>query len=139
MTEAQAIELIDAQMVAQWPTVSGGLPLALENEALPTADSFAMLTIKHTVADPYTAGPAGSRRVERRGWIFVKLWGPADAGRKGISTLADGVRSIFEGQQLSTGSGEPVTISTGLTQEVGVDGRYYMVVVSFALRYYGTF
>jgi hypothetical protein len=136
MTEAQAIELVFATFAAAWPAASGSLPLALENEALPTAPSFGMVTIKHTVSQPRTSGGlVGTRRVERRGWIFVKLWGPVAVGRKGISTLADAVRGILEIQQLG-GSGDQLTIDAGLTQEAGTDDAYCMLVVQFPFRYY---
>jgi hypothetical protein len=136
MTEAQAIELIDAAFVAAWPTATGNLPLALENEALPTSSSFGLLTIKHTVSQPRTSGGlVGTRRIERRGWIFVKLWTPSNQGRKGFSTLADIVRGILEIKQLGS-SGDQLTIDAGLTQEVGDSTGYYIGVVQFPMRYY---
>lgn len=140
MTEAQAIELIDAAFVAAWPVASGGLPLVLENEALSTAPSFGMLTIKHTVSQQISQGGTGTRRFERRGWIYVKLWVSTDVGRKGFSALADAVRGILEAQSLSSPPGEPVTIDAGLTQEIGVgpDGAYYTGVVQLPFRFYAT-
>jgi hypothetical protein len=144
MTEAQAIELIFERFVDPsigWPAVSQAavgvsLPFALENEGILEVDSFAQLTVRHSVSQPITMGPIGGRRFERRGTIYVKLWGASNAGRAGLSALADAVRSIFEGQQL--GSGEPITIDGGLTREIGVDGRYFMAVVQFPMRYYAT-
>jgi hypothetical protein len=134
MTEAQAIELLDATFATAWPGASGSLPLALENEALPQAPSFGMMTIKHTTSQLRLIGMI--RKYERRGWIFVKLWGQQDAGRKPLSLLADAVRGIFEGEQLGSSPSDQLTIDAGLTQELGVDDAYFMMVVQFPFRYY---
>lgn len=137
MTEAQAIELISQQMVSLWPAASGGLPLGLENEAMPDAPSFAYLTVQHTVSQQITMG--GIARFVRQGWIYVKLWAPSDiGGRKALSTLADAVRGIFERVQLSAPPSEPVTIYAGLTSEVQApsNSRWQMAVVRFPFRYY---
>ena len=80
MTEAQAIEAICAAFVAAWPAASGNVPLVLDNEPHPAADTFALLSIQQTGAMQRTTGGVGIRRVERSGWIVVKLWAPAGAG-----------------------------------------------------------
>lgn len=139
MTEEQAKELINQQMVSQWPTESVNVPFALENEARPQADTFAQLTIKHTRSGPVTAGPRGQRRKRAGGWIFVKIWGPADAGSTGTTKLADAARRVFEGLSLSSPPSEPLQIYVGQTQEIGVDGRYYMTSVQFPFDYISTY
>lgn len=136
MTEAEAFELLAETFVPAWESATDGLPLVLENEAMSTAPSFGMLTMKHTVSQPITIGAV--RRYERRGWVFVKLWLPADRGRKGFSELADAVRDILEGEQIGAAPDEPITLDAGLTQEIGPDGTYYIGVVSFPFRYYAT-
>ncbi len=138
MTEAQAIEAISELVATQWAAVSSGLPIALENEALPTVDSFAALTVRHATSQQITQG-ATNRRFVRTGFIFVKLWGPADAGRLGLSTLADGVRAFLESTSIAVaGQAEPITTLGALTQEAGVDGRWFMLVVQAPFRYYQT-
>lgn len=137
MTEAQAIEAISELVVAQWAVVSSNLPIALDNEALPAVDSFAQLTIKHAVSRQMTQGAIGTRRFERRGIIFVKLWGPVDAGRRGLSAFSDGIRAFLGSTSINAGGDpEPITTLDALPQEAGVDGRWFMLVVQVPFRYY---
>lgn len=144
MTEAQAVELMWEQFDNNWPTLSNvaagaPVPRILENEALDqTLDTFAMLTAIHTVSAQITAGAVGSRRVERRGYLSVKVWVKTDSGRKLASQLLDVARTIFECTSISSPPGEPITIQAGSTQEVGSDGRWYTAVVKFPFRYYAT-
>jgi len=140
MTESQFIELVESKMETQWPTESSSTPYVLENDALPLAlDTFAQLTIKHTRSGPRTAGEPGNRRKRVGGWIYVKIWGPADKGRNGTSLLADAARRVFEGKSLGSPPEEPVSIYDGLTQEVGTDGRHYMTAVLFQFDYWARF
>lgn len=139
MTEAQAIEAISALVVAQWPAVTSGLPLALEDEAMLSADSFGQLTIRHTTARQITMGNTGVRRVERKGNIYLKIWGPVDAGRAGTSGIADAVRGFLEMVNIAVvGQVEPLTTYAGYTQEAGSDSRWYMTVVIVPFVYYQT-
>lgn len=140
MTGAQAKEYISAQFATQWPVEAGAVPFCLENEALPSADTFAQLTIKHTRSGPRTAGSAGNRRKQVGGWIFVKIWGPADAGTAGTSALVDAACRVFDGKSLGSGPPEePLMIYAGVPQEIGVDGRYYMTSVQFPFDYWARF
>lgn len=140
MTEAQAVELIMAQAASLWAADTGlqDTKLVLENEAMPEVAPFAQLTIGPIQSLPYTAGSAGSRRVEYRGLIFVKIWVPVDQGRRQLSQIADGVRSVFQGQVLSSG-GDDLVILTGDMRSTAVDQGYYMGLVSLPLRFYGTY
>ena len=139
MNEAQAIELISATFVAAWPAASGNVPYALDNRAIelvPT-QSFAALTTTHTTSEQLTSGGAGTRFVDRRGWITVKLWGSAGAGRYDIALLVDVVRAIFELKELpAPDGGEPLTTRASVTQEIGTDTRWYMVMVRTPFSYY---
>ncbi len=137
MTEAQAIELISQRFVTAWPSASSSTPFALDNEALPSSGTFAQLTIQHTGSRQITMGPAGYRRWERRGVIYIRLWSPKDAGRAAIAALCDAARVTLEGQDLGT-IGDTVTTEAGATREVGPDGRWYMVAVQFDFTFYET-
>lgn len=140
MTEEQAVELVSDRFRNQWPTESSATPFVLENDELPLAlSTFAQMTIKHTRGGPRTAGEPGKRRKRVGGWIFVKIWGPASAGRQGTSQLADAARRVFEGQSLALSQDEPVSIYVGETQEIGVDGRHYMTSVQFQFDYWARF
>lgn len=141
MTEAQAIEFISAQFVAAWPAASGGVPIALDNEAHPElagVDTFAQLTIQHTASRQLTHGSVGTRRWLRMGVIYVRLWVAADRGRAPLAALCDAARSVFEGIDLGTGLADALTIEAGQTREVGPDGQQYMAAVQFGFRYYQT-
>jgi len=141
MTEAQAIELISATFAAAWPAASSNVPYALDNRAieLPPTASFAALTITHTTAAQLTSGAAGSRFVDRNGWITVKLWGAAGAGRYGLAQLVGAVRAIFEMVNLpAPDGGEPLTTGASVTQEIGTDTRWFTLMVRTPFSYYET-
>ena len=145
MNEAQAIELISAAFAAQWPAASGHVPFVLENRTLNRvtppvgADTFAFLTTQHTLSEQRTSGDPGTRYVERAGWIVVKLWGPAGAGRAGTAALAGAVRAIFEMARLDPPDGsESLDTLASLTTEIGTDGRWYMTMVRTPFSYFET-
>lgn len=131
MTEAQMREVVSSAMVTAWATAAPGIPLALENEARPSVDSFALLTITPTTSAQMTLGRAGIRRTRRDGWIVVKLWGPANAGSAGLAALADKVRVILEMVALPSpvAGEEPIVTFAGHTQPIGEDGRWSMSMV----------
>ena len=142
MTEAQAIELISATFAAQWPALSNQVPFALENRRLtiPPTDTFALVLTDHMTSEQRTCGGVGTRFVERPGWITVKLWGPAGAGRFGLGTLVEAVHQIFEMNNLGPAPGDNETLDTGAstTQKVGEDGRHFMLLVRTPFSYFET-
>ena len=143
MTEAQAYELIVERFDSQWDAlanvvVPAGVPHVFEDEAIALTGYLAMCSVIHTVTTPQTTGAAGTRRCERRGNVFVKVWVPADQGRKIASKLLDAARVIFEGVSLYSGS-EPVTVLAGATREIGTDGARYMATVVLPFYYPSTF
>lgn len=123
-------ELICSTFSAAWPAASGGVPFALENEAFPTSDTFVLLTIQPTVSQQTTMGPRGTRRIERKGWIQAKLWGPVNTGSAGLAALGDVVQSILELKSLPSPvpNDEPVTTFAANAGPGGAstDGRFYM-------------
>ncbi len=141
MTEAQAIEIISANFAAQWPPLSNQVPFALENRRLtsPTSDTFALVTTDHTGSEQRTCGGVGTRFVERQGWITVKLWGPAGAGRLGLGALVEVVHAIYEMKNLGPPiDGETVDTQASTTQKVGEDGRHFMLLVRTPFSYFET-
>ena len=46
MTEAQAIELITATFVAQWPGLQPQVPYVLENRTLLAVDTFVHMSVR---------------------------------------------------------------------------------------------
>ena len=143
MKQQAAYELIVERFDSQWdtvanPIVAAGVPHVYDNEAIPAGDYLASCTIQHTITTPQTTGTVGTRRCERRGNIFVKVWVPSDAGRTVSTKLLDAALGIFEGQSLYSGS-ENVTILAGATREIGTDGRWYMATVVLPFYYPSTF
>lgn len=138
MTEAQAIEAIVGQFVAQWTTLQPATPIDLSNESASAADQFVSVTVTHTGAQQITTGPPGTRRVVRSGYAMVKIWTPGDKGTQLASQLADSARTALECVDIPVAGAEPITLLAGQTQEIGVDGRWYMSLVRFPFRYYAT-
>ena len=140
MTEAQAVEAMWERASSQWASATGlgDGTLVLENEAIPESGTFAQLSLGAVDTQPLTAGEAGTRKYEARGLLMLKIWTPVNAGRAALSTLADAVRSIFSGQVLTVG-GEDLVILTGSMRSTATDGGFYMGLVTWPVRWYGTY
>lgn len=132
-------ELVMSTFAAAWAVQAPGVPLALENEALPTSGTFAMLTINPTVSAQMTMGRAPFRRVKRQAWIQVKLWGPTDIGSASLAALGDVVHGILEMTSLPSPLPEddPVTILAAQAGPSGAstDGRFYQALVRLPMWY----
>ena len=139
MTEAQAIEIIAAQFLAQWPTLTaaiagapvGGYPFAIDNEAFKAQDTFAFLTWQPTTSQQMTMGSPNRKRHYLV--IMVKLWSPVNQGAAALAGLADICRRIFQSQTLGTGDG--VTVQAGTTSRKTTDGSWTMCMVTFPAFY----
>ncbi len=140
MTEAQAIELIEATFATGWAAAQPTVPFALENDPLPTSDAFVQLTTTFTTSNDTTQGALGTKRVQCNGWIVVKMWTPAGAGRALAAQLADSVRGIFEVVPLPSPvpGEESLLTQPGSTVTIGTDGRWFMqmrrIPMWFAMR-----
>lgn len=125
-------ELVSSTFVAAWATAAPGVPLALENEALPSANTFALLTITPTNSQQMTHGRVGQRKVRRNGWIQVKLWGPANVGAHGLTALSDAALGILEMVAFPPPipGDDPVTTmaASGGGGGLSTDGRWFMYV-----------
>ena len=142
MTETQMRELVSATFVAGWGAAQPLVPFALEDEALPSTDEFAVLTIVPTTGMQMTQGRAGTRRVMRRLWIQIKLWSPAGNGAARITELGDAAQNIFELQSLPSPipGDDPLTIqaATGIKRAGSADatdGRWTMLLVRLPAWY----
>ena len=141
MTEAQAVEALWERGASQWATATGlaADTLIMENEAeIPPSGTFAQLSLGAVDEQPLTAGAAGSRKVETRALLMLKIWTPVNAGRSALSTLADAARTIFSGQVLTVGS-DDLVILTGSMRSTATDGGFYMGLVTWPVRWYSTF
>lgn len=133
-------ELVSATFAAGWPAAAPGVPLLLEDEAAPSGDSFAALTITSTTGTQMTHGRIGNRKVRRQGWIQVKLWGPADEGAAGIAGLSAAVLQLLEMVSLPSvvPGDDPVTTLAAQAGPSGTDGRWFMGLVRIPLWYVQT-
>lgn len=123
MTELEAINAIYKRCIEGWET-PGGLhardaatyptvgddpafvPLALKNETftpeqLGTLGAWARVTIIWTAAEQITQGEAPVRKYERRGAIFVDMFGPLNAGVELMAKLSDDARAVLQGRRLA--------------------------------------
>lgn len=130
-------ELVEATFTAGWTAAQPTIPLVLENEALPSADRFVMLTIVSTTSQQATMGRTGNRRVKRNGYALVKLWSPADQGVAGATALADAAQNILEMQALPSPLPEddPVVFLASANGGNTTDGRYFMMLQRFPFWY----
>jgi hypothetical protein len=138
VTEADAIEAIEAAWVAQWPTLQPTVPFALDNESFTTVSTWARVSVLHTTSIQASHGGLGSRRWERAGNIWVQLFGEVDVGRKALSLLVADVRSIYEGVQLASpiAGDEPVVTGALATRESPTDNRWLMQTCVVPFYYY---
>lgn len=149
MTEAEMRRIVSETFVAGWTAGAPDIPFALENEALPSADKFALLTITLTTAQQTTQGGQGTRRERSGGWVNVKIWTPAntgmvapaagDADGQRATDLAEIARGVF---RLKTLPGQPgdegITLQSPVTQTIGTDGRWFMQLVRTPFWYAAT-
>lgn len=139
MTEADAIEAISQRWASAWPGLQPTIPFTLENESFDAVDKWARVTVRMTSSRQHTIGPAPNRRFERRGNIFVQLFGALDAGRRPLAQLASDVRTIFEAQSIAgVSGGEPIITYAANTQDVTTDLRWFIVVMIIPFVFYET-
>ena len=107
MNRSEAHKAILQRWITLWWTKVGGtqdaptVPYAIDNRKLAQpADRFAIIEITNISSDQVSMGQVGNRRFERSGFIDVKLYGPRDAGRGELDTLAEYVKEMFEGETI---------------------------------------
>ncbi len=139
MNRAEAEEAILERWDSSWSSLQPAIPFTFDNEEFEGVDQWARVTIRPSSSRQVTMGPVGSRRFERRGNIFVQLFGPIDVGSKPLALLSADVRTALESRSIAgVGGGEPVSTYAANEQDVGTDGRWYIVVLSVAFSYHET-
>lgn len=125
-------EVVSAAFVDGWTAAAPGVPYALENEvlALPESGNYATLTVTTTTSAQLTTGGPGTRKVQRNGWLVVKLWEAANTGGLGLSVLIDKVRSVFEMKNFASPVSGDQSLTTFATngEPGGTDGRWAMAL-----------
>lgn len=143
MTEPEAVEAIEAMFAAAWEMAEPTVPLALINEPLPSTDERAQLSVQRGPSMQRTTGGVGIRRVERPGWIVVKLWakvgGEQCAAR--LAQLVQAARGILEMVDIpgpAGGNNEPVSTLADVGAPVVTDGRWISTAVRVPMSWYET-
>lgn len=93
--------------------------------------AWARVVTRHSSASQTTQGRAPSRKFERRGSIYVSVFAPINSGTALITSLADDVRTVFEGLTL----GGVLIVGAGRTEEADEDGVWTSSVVILPFRY----
>lgn len=138
MDKPQATNAIKQRMLDLWPGLSTNLPVVFDNEAAPSAPSYARLNIVHTASKQWTLGQDAI--FHRYGLIKVKLMSPRDTGTTrpgGADFMVKWVRKIYEGKRFgSTGPGDSgVVCFEASDRDIGVEGEYWVVLVDVSMRY----
>jgi len=133
-------EAIKEAFVPAWNAATSDVPLALDNETMPTVDVWAALTITTTTSDQVTAGEPGNRLVARRGWAVVKIGVLVNTGDALLNQLCQAVRDILEMKLIPSpiAGDEPIDTFAASTQSGGVDGRWYFQLVRTPFRWFET-
>lgn len=132
--EARAIEAMYRHFHETFPLVAPGIEYTFENEAYePASSTWLRVSTRHTVAAIATMG--ANRLIERKGRLFVQLFGDVDVGREPLAALAAQVRQVLEGRALSLAPGR-LHFHEGSSREGPGDARWAMelVTVPFAYR-----
>lgn len=131
---------IATAFVTGWSAAAPDVPFALRNEALPSSDTFALLTVTMTTGGQLTSGGVGERFVGRNGWIVVKLWTPTNQGTARMDALIELVKGVFEMKNIPGPVASDEAIDTGVTtpQDGGEDGRWFMMLARTPFVVYET-
>jgi hypothetical protein len=126
VTEAQAMESMTQRWLDAWPGLQPGVPYTFKGELFEAVSAWARITFRPTVRKQATMGPAGGRRFEDRGVIFVQLFVDAFVGEARLVELADSVREVYESRTI--GASEELVTFAASRRMGGDDGRGGTVV-----------
>lgn len=131
--EARAIEAMYRRFHDRWPLVAPSVAYAFENEIGEAPSSpWARVSARHTTAEIATMG--ANQLIERRGWLYVQIFGDVDAGRAPLAELAALARQALEGCSLELGPGR-LHLYEGGSRESPGDGRWALTLVSVPFMY----
>jgi hypothetical protein len=127
-TPNEAREIILARFAEVFDALSPAVPYSLDNEAFtpPAASKTARwvrLTVRETLSQQSTLGPATLRRFDRSGLAAVEIYSPIDAGTQGSDELAEVFRDTFEGVTL----GGEVFFNDCQVVDLGIEGPWWRV------------
>lgn len=127
----QARERIYQHFATAWGSTSA---FTFENEkfAPPSGAAWVRLSVRHRVRGQETLGPAGNRKFESFGAVIVQVFTPLDNGTAAADTLAELVRTTFEGKVLLP---EHIRVYAVGVREVGPSDEWHQVNVEAEFQY----
>lgn len=124
-------QAVYTRFAAQWTSTGYTFDNEVNTNLDAGAASWAHVVVREAGGGQETLGGVGSRKFWRSGIIFVKLYTPIDGGVAPASTLAEQVRTIFEGANFSG-----VYTNNTQVRHIGpVDGRWYETMVTTAFNF----
>lgn len=133
LSELDAVEAIYDRWRIHWTAAQPGVPYTFTNETSDGQDpAWARLSIQHSTSNQVTIGQAPHRKFERRGNVFVQLFGAVDVGRGALEGLVDATRTALESRVIASSCGAVYTRAARVV-EIPEDGQWWMsaVVVPF--------
>lgn len=140
MTEAQMREAVKQAFVQPWADATNDVPLACDNEAMPSADVWAALTITTTTSQQATVGEPGSRLLDQRGWIVVKIAVPVNTGTTLLDSLCEIAKGLTRTRLIPSPvpGDEPIDTFASSTQPGGISNRWFQQLVRTPFRWFET-
>ncbi len=136
MTQAEATELLNQRLLAEWVAAHPTVRYALNNETFkPTTRPFARFIVAGIERIQRSMGPVGRRRFEYRGSFVAQLFSDLNQGTLPLDTLVGSVHLIFGSKHLSTASDPMWTKGGTVSNPVQREGLH-MVVVSTPLSWF---
>jgi len=132
LTVAQARDDMTKMVKDVWPT---GKTLVYDDIAgaeIPSADLWGRVTIRHVEGFQSTlSGALGKQRYTRIGVLTVQIFAASGKGLSDADATAKIVLDAFEGKASPGG----VWFRNGKVQEVGPDGNFFQMNVTFTFEY----
>lgn len=113
---------------------AGATPLVFENEDYEEGTvAWVRFIMRNEDGEQLSMGASGSRHFERNGRVLVQIFTPINVGTSAADTLAENARTILEGKTISG-----VHIYDVTTREVGVEGKWFYVLVEAPFQFFTT-
>lgn len=113
-------------------SVPGSITYTFDNEAFitPETDPWVRFSIRPTSSTQETLGQPTNREFLRRGIVVMQLFTLAGSGVQLSNTLAEALRTIFEGVSFSD-----IRFTDCNARKIGTDGKWYQVNVEADFDY----
>lgn len=138
MNQFEARKAIAQAWIAQWPTLSGSVPFAIDKDPKFEVVPYARVEINFDDDnEQHTMGNPGNRKFLRRGLIVVSFWTAPGSGMGQIDQFTEYARTMFEEVRLAaTGTEEGVRTFAANPGRAVDDGEYAMASVGIDFEYF---